>query len=69
MIDGHDAIRFAATALVVGVIGPLFWLGAEYLSNVVESLLRHAVRRWGPKKPGAQERLLKNLARFRLVRK
>ena len=65
----HDIARSVGTAVVVCFIGPALWLFAEYGSNVCESLIRKAVRRWGSKKPGAQDRLLKNLARLRVIRK
>jgi hypothetical protein len=64
-----DIARGIGTAVMVGVIGPLLWLFAAYGSNVFESLLRKAISRWGSKKPGAQQRLLNNLARLRVIRK
>lgn len=67
-MDAHDVARAVGTALVVGVIGPLFWLGVGSVSLRLEGLLRYAIRRWGSKKPGAQDRLLKQLARFRVIR-
>lgn len=65
----NEIARGIGTALCVGVLGPLLWLGAEAGSNYCERLIRNAVRRWGSKKPGAQERLLKRLAQFRVIRK
>jgi hypothetical protein len=68
-MDMPEVGRAIGTALVVAVIGPLFWLGTEWVSNSFESLVRKAVRRWGSKEPGAQERLLQRLATFRVIRK
>ena len=68
-MDLHDLGRGIGTMIAVGILSPALYLGSEYLSNCAESLIRKAVRRWGSKKPGAQERLLKNLARFRVIRK
>lgn len=64
-----DFGRFVGTALVVGLIGPLFWLLVSSLDAKAESLIRKAARRWGSKKPGAEQRLLDQLARFRVIRK
>jgi hypothetical protein len=35
-----DWIKVACIALVVGVIGPLFWLGVDVFQNWVYGLLR-----------------------------
>lgn len=35
-----DWIKFVCVALVVGVIGPLFWLGVNVLENKLKSWLR-----------------------------
>lgn len=68
-LDTHEIARMVGTAIAVSLIGPLVWLFAEYGSNAIESAIRKAVRRWGSKQPGAQQRLLDNLARFRVIRK
>lgn len=35
--------RAVAVALVVGLIGPLFWLGVNYLKNKAKALLRKQI--------------------------
>jgi hypothetical protein len=37
--------KFIATALVVGVVGPLFWLGVKVLENKLKSLADKLSRR------------------------
>lgn len=68
-MDIQDIAKGVGTALVVGVLGPLLWLGADAGSAYCERLIRHAVRRWGSKKPGAQQRLLQRLTTLRVLRK
>lgn len=51
--------QFLATALVVGVIGPLFWLGVNVFENALKSWANRALQRWRAKKARAQGRLLK----------
>jgi hypothetical protein len=38
-----DGYRLAATALVVGIIAPLFWLGVGVLENRLRRLLAEQV--------------------------
>ena len=59
-----DWYRFAGTALVVGVIGPLFWLGVNVLSNKLGSWLHARARVWGGEQTGTKQRLFKHLARL-----
>lgn len=56
-----DWYRAAGTALVVGVIGPLFWLGVGVLENRIRlglNLLSARFRRWR-EQTNATNRLLK----------
>lgn len=59
----HDWYRAAGTALAVGVIGPLFWLGVNVLENQIKLLIgrfRIAFRaRQAEKSARASNRLLK----------
>lgn len=59
----HDWYRAAGTALAVGIIGPLFWLGVNVLENRIRlwiGSLRIAIRaRQAEKATRAQRRLLK----------
>jgi hypothetical protein len=41
--------KFIATALVVGVVGPLFWLGVKVIENRLKSLANKLGRRWRAK--------------------
>lgn len=52
-----NTYQFAATALVVGVISPLFWLGAQWVGLRVDVWL---ARKW---------RLLREKSRDRLSRR
>lgn len=57
-----DWYRFFGTALVVGVIGPLFWLGVNVLENRLRlgwALLRERLRRRHREQAEASGRLLK----------
>lgn len=45
--------KFLGTALVVCVIGPLFWLGVKWLENWLTSLSNKARARWRAKKQAA----------------
>lgn len=38
--------RFLATALVVGVIGPLFWLGVNVFDGWVQRNIYPGIKRW-----------------------
>ena len=49
--------KFLATALIVGIVGPLFWLGVGMLGNWLESLLNKARSRWRAKQARAHHRL------------
>jgi hypothetical protein len=49
--------KFLMTALIVGVVGPLFWLGVGLLGNFLESLFKKARSRWRAKKATAHQRL------------
>lgn len=41
-----DEYRFLATALVVGLIGPLFWLGVNVFDGWVQRNIYPGIRRW-----------------------
>ncbi len=43
--------RFIGTAIVVGIIGPLFWLGV----NVLEGKIRRLINERKAKKPAAPD--------------
>lgn len=45
--------KFIATAVIVGVVGPLFWLGVKLLENWLTSLTNKARARWRAKKQSA----------------
>jgi hypothetical protein len=47
-----DWPRFLGTALVVGVVGPLVWLFAGWLANVLRSFGYKLVHRWRSKQSG-----------------
>lgn len=38
--------KFIGTALVVGIIGPLFWLGVGILENRIQRLVSLIGHRW-----------------------
>lgn len=61
-MDYSDWYRAAGTALVVGVIGPLFWLGVGVLENWIRrglNLLQVRFQRWRREQARARDRLLK----------
>jgi hypothetical protein len=41
-----DEYRFLATALVVGLIAPLFWLGVNVFDGWVQRNVYPGIRRW-----------------------
>lgn len=45
-MDMADLGKFVGTALVVGVIGPLFWLGVKVLENFIQGRLTLLRQRW-----------------------
>lgn len=47
--------RFVGTALVVGLIGPLFWLVVQVLSNYLQGLVNKGVASWRAKQSHSQE--------------
>jgi hypothetical protein len=61
---GMDFYRMAGTAIVVCVIGPLFWLGVNVLNNQAGLWIGKAARRWGREESPAKHHLFKGLARL-----
>jgi hypothetical protein len=51
--------KFVATALIVGVVGPLFWLGVKVLENWLTSLVNKARSRWRRQKAASHDGLRK----------
>jgi len=59
-----DWWRGLGTMIVVGLIGPLFWLGVGYLNNKIGHSLNRRAGVWDPKQSRAKQRLFYYLARF-----
>lgn len=54
-----NAYQFAATALVVGVIAPLFWLGVQWVGIRVDAWI---ARRWRLLREKTRQRLADRVA-------
>lgn len=54
-----NAYQFAATAIVVGVIAPLFWLGVQWVGLRVDVWL---ARKWRLLREKARQRLRSRVA-------
>lgn len=52
-----NVARFLGTVLVVSLIGPLVWLFAEWLANVLRSWGYRVARGWRTQKARAKQRL------------
>ena len=59
-----DFYRFAGTAFVVCIIGPLFWLLVGIINNKIGLAINRRVNSGDGEQSSAQRRLLKYLARI-----
>lgn len=54
-----NAYKFVATALIVGVVAPLFWLGVQWIGIRVDAWI---ARKWRLLREKARQRLTDRIA-------
>lgn len=59
-----DWFKALGIVLVVGLIGPLFWLGIDLLTAKITRSLNRRASVWDSQQSGTKQRLLYRLARL-----